>query len=29
VNPWMIGINEQLGYEVAFREIGYQGRPGF
>jgi GNAT superfamily N-acetyltransferase len=28
VNPWMIGINEQLGYRVAFREIGYQGRVG-
>ncbi|UVY83972.1 GNAT family N-acetyltransferase [Brachybacterium sp. NBEC-018] len=26
VNPWMIAINEQLGYEVAFREVGYQGR---
>ena len=27
VNPWMIAINEQLGYEVACREIAYQGRP--
>lgn len=27
VNPWMIGINERLGYRVAFREIGFQGRP--
>lgn len=27
VNPWMISINERLGYEIAFREIGYQGRP--
>ena len=26
VNPWMIAINEQLGYEVALREVGYQGR---
>ncbi|UYG17814.1 GNAT family N-acetyltransferase [Brachybacterium huguangmaarense] len=26
VNPWMIAINEQLGYRVAFREIAYQGR---
>ncbi|PWH07489.1 GNAT family N-acetyltransferase [Brachybacterium endophyticum] len=25
VNPWMISINEKLGYQVAFREIGYQG----
>lgn len=28
VNPWMIAINEKLGYEIAFREIGYQGRAG-
>lgn len=28
VNPWMIGINERLGYRVAFREIVFQGRPG-
>jgi GNAT superfamily N-acetyltransferase/uncharacterized protein YndB with AHSA1/START domain len=28
VNPWMIGINEDLGYRVACREIGYQGRVG-
>ncbi|WP_156253209.1 GNAT family N-acetyltransferase [Pseudactinotalea terrae] len=27
VNPWMIAINEQLGYRVAHREIAYQGRP--
>lgn len=27
VNPWMIAINEQLGYRVAQREVGYQGRP--
>lgn len=27
VNPWMISINERLGYEVVYREIGYQGRP--
>lgn len=27
VNPWMIAINEQLGYRVAFRELGLQGRP--
>ena len=26
VNPWMISINEQLGYEVAFREVAYQRR---
>lgn len=25
VNPWMISINEKLGYEIAFREIGFQG----
>ncbi len=25
VNPWMIAINEQLGYEIAHREIAYQG----
>lgn len=27
VNPWMIGINEKLGYQVAYREVVYQGRP--
>ncbi|MCS6711657.1 GNAT family N-acetyltransferase [Brachybacterium sp. EF45031] len=27
VNPWMIAINEKLGYQVRFREIAYQGRP--
>lgn len=27
VNPWMIGINEQLGYQVAFQELVLQGRP--
>ncbi|MDO5661571.1 MAG: GNAT family N-acetyltransferase [Brachybacterium sp.] len=27
VNPWMIQVNEKLGYEIAFREITYQGRP--
>lgn len=27
VNPWMIGINEKLGYRVAFREAVLQGRP--
>lgn len=27
VNPWMIGINERLGYRIAFREIAFQGRP--
>ncbi|WP_420114216.1 GNAT family N-acetyltransferase [Pseudactinotalea sp.] len=27
VNPWMIAINEQLGYRVAHREIAFQGRP--
>lgn len=27
VNPWMIGINEKLGYRIAQREIGFQGRP--
>lgn len=25
VNPWMIAINEKLGYRPAFREITYQG----
>ena len=24
-NPWMISVNEQLGYEIAFRENVYQG----
>lgn len=28
VNPWMIAINEQLGYRVSHREVAYQGRPG-
>jgi len=27
VNPWMIAINEQLGYRIAHREVAYQGRP--
>ncbi|MGP5035170.1 GNAT family N-acetyltransferase [Brachybacterium alimentarium] len=27
VNPWMIGINEKLGYEIAYRELALQGRP--
>ena len=27
VNPWMIGINEQLGYRVIYRELVLQGRP--
>lgn len=27
VNPWMISINDRLGYRVAFREIAFQGRP--
>ncbi|MFC7375703.1 GNAT family N-acetyltransferase [Brachybacterium sp. GCM10030268] len=27
VNPWMIAINEKLGYQVAYREIALQGRP--
>ena len=27
VNPWMIEINERLGYRVAFREVALQGRP--
>src|SRR5690625_252432 len=27
VNPWMIGINEKLGYRVALREVTLQGRP--
>lgn len=26
VNPWMIGINERLGYRVQFREVVFQGR---
>ena len=26
VNPWMIAINERLGYREAFRWVGYQGR---
>lgn len=28
VNPWMISINEKLGYRVSHREVGYQGRMG-
>ncbi|MFD2759115.1 GNAT family N-acetyltransferase [Gulosibacter faecalis] len=24
VNPWMIHVNEQLGYEIAYREVTYQ-----
>ena len=27
VNPWMIEINEKLGYRVLFRELVLQGRP--
>ncbi|WP_394214994.1 GNAT family N-acetyltransferase [Brachybacterium vulturis] len=27
VNPWMIGINEKLGYEILYRELVLQGRP--
>lgn len=27
VNPWMIAINDQLGYEIAYRELALQGRP--
>ena len=27
VNPWMIAINEKLGYEIAYRELALQGRP--
>ncbi|MGP9537948.1 GNAT family N-acetyltransferase [Brachybacterium sp. AOP43-C2-M15] len=27
VNPWMISINEKLGYEIRFRELVLQGRP--
>ncbi|GAA1309192.1 GNAT family N-acetyltransferase [Brachybacterium tyrofermentans] len=27
VNPWMIAINEALGYRIAYREIALQGRP--
>lgn len=27
VNPWMIAINEQLGYEAAYQEVAYQGEP--
>ncbi len=29
VNPWMIGINEKLGYRVVYRELVLQGRLGF
>lgn len=28
VNPWMIGINEKLGYTVANREVTFQGALG-
>lgn len=28
VNPWMIAVNEQLGYEVIGRELALQGRVG-
>src|SRR5699024_5037425 len=27
VNPWMIEINEKLGYEIVYREMVLQGRP--
>ena len=27
VNPWMIGINEALGYRIIHRELVLQGRP--
>lgn len=27
VNPWMIAINERLGYQIAYREVVLQGRP--
>lgn len=27
VNPWMIEINEKLGYEIVYRELVLQGRP--
>lgn len=27
VNPWMIAINQKLGYEIAYRELALQGRP--
>ncbi|GAA1729851.1 GNAT family N-acetyltransferase [Brachybacterium phenoliresistens] len=27
VNPWMIAINEQLGYRISHREVAFQGRP--
>ncbi|HEX7352249.1 GNAT family N-acetyltransferase [Brachybacterium sp.] len=27
VNPWMIGINEKLGYRIVHRELVLQGRP--
>lgn len=26
VNPWMIGVNEKLGYQVLFHEVVMQGR---
>lgn len=29
VNPWMIWVNEKLGYRVIYRELVLQGRPGF
>ncbi|GAA4528500.1 GNAT family N-acetyltransferase [Brachybacterium paraconglomeratum] len=28
VNPWMIEINEKLGYRALYRELVLQGRPG-
>lgn len=27
VNPWMISINQKLGYRILFRELVLQGRP--
>ncbi|ATG52920.1 GNAT family N-acetyltransferase [Brachybacterium vulturis] len=27
VNPWMIEINEKLGYQILYRELVLQGRP--
>lgn len=27
VNPWMIAINERLGYQIRGKEAAYQGRP--
>jgi hypothetical protein len=26
VNPWMIQVNEKLGYQVLFHEVVMQGR---